>query len=230
MRMRKISEPTPRCANAPPPIAGMRVNTSLKRYYYPTQFIYAAQLGMGGNFSVASDPHYLHTRLLSRSDGDEALATPTALSHSPLDCLAPFLSGGIADKQRGVGSGSFAVVKEYEVLGNRRVLFASASQHIALSGRVRRGGLAATVSRRGVPRHDPAEKWSARGSSLLQHSLRRGVRFALNSPGVACPLFTAICLPITKCWTLAPPRIAGPGPGYTLCYMLPESLVEKPKL
>ena len=74
---------------------------------------------MGGNFSAASDSHDPHTRLLSGSDDGEAPVTPTALSHSPFECLAPFLLGGTADNQREVGSGSFAVVKEFEVRGKR---------------------------------------------------------------------------------------------------------------
>ena len=108
-------------ANAPPPMHrgyGGGVNNSLSRNY-PTQFVCTARLGMGGNFSAASDPHDPHTRLLSSSEGGEAPAPPTALSHTPLECLAPFLLGGIADKQREVGSGSFAVVKEFEVRGKR---------------------------------------------------------------------------------------------------------------
>lgn len=88
---------------------------------------------MGGSISTLSGSQELDTRLLS-SDSSETLSTPT-LSHSLLQCLRPYLLSGVEDRQREVGSGSYAVVKELEVRGKRvagkrlhESLFESASQ------------------------------------------------------------------------------------------------------
>ena len=86
---------------------------------------------MGGSFSSLSGSHEAETALLNES-GDQA--SPT-LTDSPLQCLEPYLLSGVVDKQRQIGSGSYAIVKELEVRGIRvagkrmhESLFAAASR------------------------------------------------------------------------------------------------------
>ena len=71
------------------------------------------------SLEVAGSRDRLLSTSTNTSDISSASTAAVSLVDTPLQCLEPYLLGGVEDARRDVGSGSYAVVRELEVKGKR---------------------------------------------------------------------------------------------------------------